>query len=93
MARKDSPAVSGALRRRHLTGGFCQTSIGSHYLPEELEFLRAVDRYKRSQRRPFPTWIEIFHLFKELGYKKESKHEPKSRQAPGRGKEGRSAGA
>ncbi len=101
MGRKDSPAAAGAARsgvqRRHLTGGFCQTSIGSHYQPDELEFLRAVDHYKRTKHRPFPTWVEIFHLFRELGYAKmgyakEVSHEPKGRKASGRGKEAGSAG-
>ena len=39
---------------------------------EEIEFVRAVDRYKRKFNRPFPTWSEILAIVKELGYTKDS---------------------
>jgi len=35
---------------------------------EEVEFVRAVDRYKRKFNRPFPTWSEVLAIVKELGY-------------------------
>ncbi len=37
---------------------------------EVIEFINAVDRYKRSQRRPFPSWSEVLEIFKSLGYQK-----------------------
>ncbi|MBM4017334.1 MAG: hypothetical protein FJ288_03245 [Planctomycetes bacterium] len=39
---------------------------------EEIEFVRAVDRYKRKFNRPFPTWSEVLAIVKELGYTKDS---------------------
>jgi len=39
---------------------------------EEIEFVRAVDQYKRKFNRPFPTWSEILAILKELGYTKDS---------------------
>jgi hypothetical protein len=33
-----------------------------------LEFITAVDDYKRIHRRPFPTWSEILEILKGLGY-------------------------
>jgi hypothetical protein len=39
---------------------------------EEIEFVRAVDRYKRKFNRPFPTWSEVLAILKELGYTKGS---------------------
>lgn len=39
---------------------------------EEIEFVRAIDRYKRKFNRPFPTWSEILAIIKELGYTKDS---------------------
>ena len=39
---------------------------------EEVEFIRAIDRYKRKHSRPFPTWSEILLIVKELGYTKDS---------------------
>lgn len=39
---------------------------------EEVEFIRAIDRYKRKYERPFPTWSEILAIVKELGYTKDA---------------------
>lgn len=39
---------------------------------EEIEFVRAVDHYKRKFNRPFPTWSEVLAIVKELGYTKDS---------------------
>lgn len=37
---------------------------------EQFEFLRAIDEYKRSNSRPFPTWTEVLDVIKALGYRK-----------------------
>lgn len=39
---------------------------------EEVEFIRAIDRYKRKYDRPFPTWSEVLLVVKQLGYTKDS---------------------
>jgi len=39
---------------------------------EEVEFIRAIDRYKRKHDRPFPSWSEILLIVKELGYTKDA---------------------
>ena len=39
---------------------------------EEVEFLRAIDRYKRKYNRPFPTYSEILLVIKQLGYTKDA---------------------
>lgn len=39
---------------------------------EEIEFVRAIDRYKRKFNRPFPTWSEVLAILKELGYTRDS---------------------
>ena len=39
---------------------------------EEVEFIRAIDRYKRKYDRPFPSWSEILLIVKELGYTKDA---------------------
>jgi hypothetical protein len=36
--------------------------------PEVLEFITAIDEYKRLHRRPFPTWSEVLEIVKTLGY-------------------------
>jgi len=43
---------------------------------EQFEFLMAVDEYKRSNMRPFPTWTEVLELIKALGYRKVAEPQP-----------------
>lgn len=40
------------------------------YSAAELEWMMAVDSYKRENGRPFPTLCEMFLIFSRLGYKK-----------------------
>jgi hypothetical protein len=37
---------------------------------EQFEFLMAIDRYKKENQRPFPTWTEVLELVKALGYRR-----------------------
>ncbi len=37
---------------------------------ELLEFVMAIDDYKRANDRPFPSWSEIFEIVHYLGYRK-----------------------
>lgn len=40
-------------------------------LPDEvLEFVRAIDAYKRAKQRQFPSWSEVLDVFKQLGYER-----------------------
>ena len=32
--------------------------------------MRAMDQYKRDNRRPFPTWSEVLEVLRALGYRK-----------------------
>jgi hypothetical protein len=41
-----------------------------HMNEEQLEFLKAVDEYKRVNNRPFPTWTEMLDIILYLGYRK-----------------------
>ncbi len=36
--------------------------------PDVLEFITAMDDYKRTHRRPFPNWSEVLDVVKTLGY-------------------------
>ena len=38
--------------------------------PAVLEFVQAIDRYKRDHSRPFPNWSEVLQILKGLGYRK-----------------------
>lgn len=43
---------------------------GAEYTPEEQEFMLALDRYKRSNQRPFPSWSEVLNVAIALGWRK-----------------------
>jgi len=53
-------------RTRYCTGD----SEANVYTPDELEFMRAMDAFKREQRQPFPTLAETLAVLKSLGYAK-----------------------
>ena len=61
-----------ALRRQEDAQSFQKRVEEGNLTLEEIEFVRAVDRYKRKFNRPFPTWSEILAIVKELGYTKDS---------------------
>lgn len=48
---------------------------GCDYTPEQLEFLRAMDRLKRL-RGPCPSWQDVFAAVWELGYRKVAEPTP-----------------
>ena len=37
-----------------------------------IEFITAVDDYKRLNQRPFPSWSEILDVVKALGYERQA---------------------
>lgn len=43
---------------------------GSEYTADEVEFMMAMDRYKREKGKPFPNWAEVLEVAKALGYRK-----------------------
>ena len=53
-------------RRRLIDPTTCERD----YNDEETEFMKAMDRYKRENRRPFPTWSEVLEVLMSLGYRK-----------------------
>ena len=40
------------------------------YAEDEVEFLLAVEKYKKNMKRRFPTLRELLNILKRLGYKK-----------------------
>ncbi len=57
--------------RPRLPPGANAVCVGADYSDEERQFLLAVERFKRTRRRPFPTWKEILlHVVKALGYRR-----------------------
>jgi hypothetical protein len=49
---------------------------GSDYSDEEREFLQAIDCYKHTFDRPFPTWREVLRVAQALGYRKVAEPRP-----------------
>ncbi len=53
-------------RRRQIDPTTCERD----YSIDEIEFMKAMDQYKRDNRRPFPTWSEVLEVLRALGYRK-----------------------
>src|SRR5262245_11571278 len=53
-------------RRRQVDPTTCE----KEYSDEEIIFMKAMDQYKRANRRPFPTWSEVLEVLRSLGYRK-----------------------
>ena len=53
-------------RRRFVDPTTCERD----YKQAELEFMRAMQEYKRRSGRMFPTWSEVLEVLKSLGYEK-----------------------
>ncbi len=53
-------------RRRQIDPTTCERN----YSDDEIEFMAALDEYKRSSGRMFPTCSEVLEVLKNLGYQK-----------------------
>ncbi len=58
------PASAKKARRRHIDPTTCERD----YQQDELDFMRAMDDYKRSAGRMFPTCSEVLEVVRALGY-------------------------
>ena len=59
-------------RRRQVDPTTCERD----YTGDEIEFMRAMDLYKRVSRRQFPTWSEVLEVLRALGYRKVAEPTP-----------------
>ena len=46
------------------------TTCERDYSQDEVEFMKAIDEYKRKNGRMFPTWSEVLEVIRGLGYTK-----------------------
>lgn len=53
-------------RRRQIDPTTCERD----YNEDEVEFMSAMDQYKRNSGRMFPTWSEVLEVVRSLGYRK-----------------------
>ncbi len=61
------PRKKKATRRRYIDPATCERD----YSNDEIEFMNALNEYKRSSGRMFPTCSEILEVLRELGYEKQ----------------------
>ncbi len=54
-------------RRRLIDPTTCERD----YSLDEVEFMKAMDEYKRKSGRMFPTWSEVLEVVRSLGYAKQ----------------------
>jgi len=64
-------------RRRQIDPTTCERD----YSVDEIEFMQALDAYKRSSGRMFPTCSEVLEVLRGLGYHKRPTQEDKAQQA------------
>lgn len=65
-------------RRRQIDPTTCERDYSS----EEIEFMSALDEYKRTSGRMFPTCSEILEVIRDLGYQKPPAGDPAQPSAP-----------
>lgn len=53
-------------RRRQIDPTTCERD----YSGDEVEFMNAMDDYKRRSGRQFPTWSEVLEVVRSMGYRK-----------------------
>lgn len=64
-------------RRRQIDPTTCERD----YTADEVEFMNALDDYKRTSGRMFPTCSEVLEVIRNLGYSKSGKPVPAAAQA------------
>lgn len=59
-------ATKGPRRRRFIDPTTCERDYGA----DEVEFMQALERYKRTSGRMFPTCSEVLEVLRGLGYER-----------------------
>jgi hypothetical protein len=61
-------------RRRQIDPTTCERD----YSADEVEFMKAMDDYKRRSGRMFPTWSEVLEVVRSLGYTRPESAAPRA---------------
>ena len=68
--RRPSSAKATAPRRTDRRRLIDPTTCERDYAADEIEFMQALDRYKRTSGRMFPTCSEVLEVLRSLGYQR-----------------------
>ncbi len=86
-ATTDKTPKRAACRRMRpkFPDGMFLTEDGQHITPtaDEWDFMNAMDRFKRENRRPFPTWREVLAVLMSRGWRRVEENGPPPR-VPGK---------
>ena len=66
--RRAAPRRQKVQRRRQIDPTTCERD----YTNDEIEFMQAMDEYKRRSGRMFPTCSEILEVIRDIGYSKQN---------------------
>jgi hypothetical protein len=66
--RKKSSPPSRTKKPRKTPPGKIAPATPDAMPSEVVEFITAIDQYKRKHQRPFPNWSEVLEIVKALGY-------------------------
>ena len=67
---EDEPVEAGGERRKvERRRQIDPTTCERDYSNEEVEFMSAMDDYKRRSGRQFPTWSEVLEVLRAMGYR------------------------
>ena len=67
-AARAAKARNASSRRRFVD----PTTCDREYSVAETEFMAAIQEYKKTSGRMFPTWSEVLEVLRELGYEKDT---------------------
>jgi hypothetical protein len=70
MPRKDIPFAGPPSKRRGLRTNRYFAHGKKQLTDAQVEFGRALDRFKLEKNRPFPTYSEVLQILLDLGYRK-----------------------
>jgi hypothetical protein len=71
--RRATEQATRAANARQLSGRrrfIDPTTCEREYTEAEMEFMMAMNEYKRKSGRMFPTWSEVLEVIRSLGYEK-----------------------
>jgi hypothetical protein len=70
--KKVAATKAGRTKNQRSKPAATSTTKPDQMSEDELEFITAIDEYKRTTGRNFPSWSEVLEVLKGLGYDRRS---------------------